>query len=172
MQKKGKSGEEYLTKFPKFRKWINECVCCHAKGYSPDMLSKIMLDSDSFGYKFIAKKFSPLLLNKKGECSVCARIQLKKIDYKNFIELINNRKVKKVIFFVRNYSHYRNCMIEIKTDDILEWIEVRLTKDSSEIWKFWQVWDEKAKMFQFGKNRRHTLKDIWERIEITEIIES
>ena len=34
-------GDLYIEKFPKLKKWINECNCCHCKGYDPDMPDKI-----------------------------------------------------------------------------------------------------------------------------------
>lgn len=37
----GNEGEEYIKAFPKLKKWINECVCCHEKGYNPSMPEKI-----------------------------------------------------------------------------------------------------------------------------------
>ena len=41
--KKNNKGEEYITAFPKLRKWINECICCHEKGYNPAMPEKITI---------------------------------------------------------------------------------------------------------------------------------
>ena len=41
--KRNNKGEEYITAFPKFRKWINECICCHEKGYNPAMPEKITI---------------------------------------------------------------------------------------------------------------------------------
>ena len=34
-------GEEYINAFPRLKKWINECLCCHEKGYKPSMPDKI-----------------------------------------------------------------------------------------------------------------------------------
>ena len=50
--KYNKKGEEYISAFPKFKKWINECSCCHAKGYNPSMPKREKLykiDKDFFG---------------------------------------------------------------------------------------------------------------------------
>lgn len=35
------TGEEYLTMYPKLRKWINECIVCHAKGYKLNIPQEI-----------------------------------------------------------------------------------------------------------------------------------
>ena len=50
--RKVNKGEEYLNKFPKFKKWINECVCCHRKGYNPDMPEKITVVDGSLEVYF------------------------------------------------------------------------------------------------------------------------
>ena len=69
--KKVDRGEEYIQAFPKFKKWINECICCHRKGYNPAMPNKI---SEGFGAYYIRKYFRPLELDEKGLCAVCRRL--------------------------------------------------------------------------------------------------
>ena len=69
-------GEEYVSKFPKLRKWINECVCCHDKGYNPMMPDKITTVEGSLEVYFIKKYFKPLELNKDGLCKTCEKIRL------------------------------------------------------------------------------------------------
>ena len=64
-----KLGEEYIQAFPKFKKWINECVCCHAKGYNPEMPDKITVVEGSLEVYFIKKYFKPLKLNEHGPVS-------------------------------------------------------------------------------------------------------
>lgn len=49
-------GEEYINAFPKLRKWINECLCCHEKVYN------------------IKRLFKPLLLNQDGLCLQCEKV--------------------------------------------------------------------------------------------------
>ena len=44
MKRNGNEGEEYINAFPKFKKWINECICCHEKGYKPNMPEKITIN--------------------------------------------------------------------------------------------------------------------------------
>jgi len=60
--KKLAEGELWISKYPQFRKWINECIACHAKGYKPDMPSHHVR-----GY------FNPLLIDELGLCSQCAK---------------------------------------------------------------------------------------------------
>jgi hypothetical protein len=73
MRKKD-AGEEYIKKFPKFKKWINECLCCHQKGYNPSMPDKITTVDGSLEVYFIKKYFKPLSVNEDGLCPQCAKI--------------------------------------------------------------------------------------------------
>ena len=67
-------GEKYIKKFPKFKKWINECPCCHRKGYNPDMPDKITTIDGSLEVYFIKKYFKPLQLSENGLCPQCERV--------------------------------------------------------------------------------------------------
>ena len=64
-------GEEYIEAFPKFKKWINECACCHSKRYDPSMPDQI---SEGLGSYYIKKYFKPMPLNEDGICEVCQRL--------------------------------------------------------------------------------------------------
>ena len=68
-------GEQYINKFPALKKWINECVCCHKKGYSPDLPEKISVVEGSLEVYYIKKYFQPLHLNKYGLCEICEKLQ-------------------------------------------------------------------------------------------------
>ena len=73
--RKVNKGEEYLNKFPKFKKWINECVCCHRKGYNHDMPEKITVVDGSLEVYFLKKYFKPLRLNSYGLCEICEKLK-------------------------------------------------------------------------------------------------
>ena len=79
MKRNGNEGEEYINAFPKFKKWINECICCHEKGYKPNMPEKITTVDGSLEVYFIKKYFKPLPLNEDGLCPQCEKV-LKKND--------------------------------------------------------------------------------------------
>ena len=66
-------GEEYISAFPEFKKWINECGCCHRKGYAPSMPEKIGSNENSLGAYYIRKYFEPLSLNHRGLCPQCSK---------------------------------------------------------------------------------------------------
>ncbi len=67
-------GEKYINAFPRFKKWINECICCHSKGYDPSMPSNIGGEQKNLGTYYIKKYFNPLSINKDGLCEQCAKI--------------------------------------------------------------------------------------------------
>ena len=69
--KKINQGEEYIQTFPKFKRWINECIYCHTKGYDPLMPEQI---GEGLGAYYIKKYFNPLSLNKDGICEVCQHL--------------------------------------------------------------------------------------------------
>ena len=77
-RQKGYEGEKYINKFPKLKKWINECNCCHNKGYNPEIPDKITETEGSLEVYYIKKYFKPLYINKDGLCEVCERISLNK----------------------------------------------------------------------------------------------
>lgn len=70
-------GIEYINKFPKIKKWINECCICHVVGYDPDMPQHIGGEY-SMSSDFIKKYFKPLKLN-NGVCSDCEKV-VKKLN--------------------------------------------------------------------------------------------
>lgn len=67
-------GEEYIAAFPKYKKWINECLCCHEKGYDPAMPEKISIVEGSLEVYYIKKYFKPLSINEYGLCPICERL--------------------------------------------------------------------------------------------------
>lgn len=73
MYRKKGEGEDYINAFPRLKKWINECVCCHAKGYKPEMPDVIV--EGCLDVYFVKKYFKPLEINKDGLCKVCEKLQ-------------------------------------------------------------------------------------------------
>ena len=74
MNNREKKGEEFLRKFPKFRKWIVECKMCHKRGYRLDLPSKITAVDGSLEMYFIKKYFDPLSLDENKICECCSKI--------------------------------------------------------------------------------------------------
>ena len=68
----------YIDSNPECKKWINECICCHKKGYNPSMPEKITLNEIGFtGAEYIRQNYKPLLLNEYGLCEICAKLNNK-----------------------------------------------------------------------------------------------
>lgn len=72
--KKENKGEKYIDTFPNLRKWINECVCCHRKGYKPELPETISIVEGAQDVFYLKKYFKPLSINEQGLCEVCEKI--------------------------------------------------------------------------------------------------
>ena len=72
-------GEKYIEQIPRLKKWINECICCHRKGYKPELPENISVTDGSLDVYYIKKYFKPLFVNKDGLCDVCVKILNKKM---------------------------------------------------------------------------------------------
>ena len=96
-------------------------------------------------------------------------------SYKEVIEGINNGTIKQVRFCVNHYSHYKNCIITrtnhmIGNGKSITQIDVSLTDDSSEKTAFLDTFKEDTKLFHMGKKGNFTLKQLWSKIVILEIV--
>ena len=98
------------------------------------------------------------------------------MTYEEFIKEINDeKKIKQIDFYVDGYAHYKNCSIGRYTDKMLgkEFdcrITCILTKDQSEKVSFYEKFKENYKLFDFGRKGKFTLKDIWDKVIITNIV--
>lgn len=100
-----------------------------------------------------------------------------KISYKEFVTGINNGVIELIRFSVDGYSHYSNCIIKRIVDNLSNGneviiIRVDLVTDSTESVSFYQKFKEEFKMFNFGRKGKYTLKEIWEKIIIIELVYS
>ena len=94
--------------------------------------------------------------------------------YEEFMRLLNAGKIKEVNFYIKDYAHYKNCSITVKPEvyrsgNCINSVIVKLTNDSSEEVSFFQKFNEKFKLFDFGRNRRFTLKQVWDKVVISNI---
>lgn len=72
------SGEDYISQFPKLKKWINECALCHKKGYNPSLPDQISVVDGAQDVFYIKKYFKPLKINEDGLCDVCEQLMNRK----------------------------------------------------------------------------------------------
>ena len=76
-------GNEYLKKYPRLTKWMNQCICCGKVGYKSEF-PQYTTSSDGTGeFKtcsadHIRSMFSMLEVNELGMCQVCQSVQERK----------------------------------------------------------------------------------------------
>lgn len=97
--------------------------------------------------------------------------------YEKIIEALNNGEIKQIRFMVNNYFHYRDCVIERMIDSPCEGkhfirIAVKLTPDGSEMVSFLNTFNENYKLFHLGRKGSFTLKQLWPKITILEIVKA
>ena len=95
-------------------------------------------------------------------------------SYDMFITQLNNYKIKRIVFSVKNYPHYNNCSIQVKSDElkntnVIYSILIRLTNDGSEDVGFYKQFKEEYKLFHMGKKGSFTLKQMWNKIDIMDV---
>ncbi len=66
-------GDDYIKAFPELKKWINECICCHRKGYAPDMPEHVG-GKYSIAAQEIKTLYEPLNVDKDSLCEVCSKL--------------------------------------------------------------------------------------------------
>lgn len=106
---------------------------------------------------------------------------MESLSYQQFIDSINNGKIVKVAFQIKDYAHYNYCTIErevvffssggssvninVKLSNIHDRKLARVYDNFCFITEF----DEKRKLFKMGRKGTFTLKQIWDRIEFISI---
>lgn len=95
-------------------------------------------------------------------------------NYEDIINGLNEGKIKSILFSIKNYSHYKNCVISRCVDIIsskkqIIRIEVKLVEDNSETISFYPKFKENYKLFKLGKGKTFTLKQIWNDVQISYI---
>lgn len=91
-------------------------------------------------------------------------------SYNEIIAGLNSSSIIRICFFIKDYSHYSDCKIYHIYEPV-SCLQVELTKDSSEHIRFWKF-EEDFKLFNFGRKGKFTLKQIWDKVQITEIVYS
>ncbi len=96
------------------------------------------------------------------------------LDYQKFIKDFNDGKIEYIIFAVKNYSHYRECIIKkvydvFENEKTIERIEIKLTKSDFEKISFYGKFEENFKLFSMGRKGTFTLKQLWSNIKILDI---
>lgn len=97
------------------------------------------------------------------------------MTYNEFIGKLNLKEITRFRFRIKGYPHYDNCEIFYRTDKISEgrFIEIivcKLTLDYSETVSFYKQFDESYKLFDMGRKGKFTLKQVWNLIEVIEVV--
>lgn len=99
------------------------------------------------------------------------------MTYDEFIEGINDPdKIKQIDFYIEGYNHYRKCSIGRyieKIRGINKIVDFRITcvstQDHSEDVSFAFKLKEDYKLFNFGSKGKFSLKEVWNKVVITNI---
>ena len=102
------------------------------------------------------------------------------LKYEDFIKGINRDtgNIKQINFYIEGYPHYHDCSIgryikKVRVHERIVTLTGRitciLTKDHSEDVSFYRAFKEDRKIFDFGRKGRYTLKDVWDKVVITNI---
>jgi hypothetical protein len=70
MGNREKDLEEFLMRYPYLVRWINECLCCHRKGYKPEML-KPEFDNSAVIVANFLRLAGELIVGDDGLCQQC-----------------------------------------------------------------------------------------------------
>ena len=97
-------------------------------------------------------------------------------QYRKLIDDLNNGKIGGFYFSVKNYAHYNHCVIKREKDRMpngkeIILIIVKLTNDGTEKIAFWDSFKEDIKIFKMGRRGSFTLNELWEEIEVLQILE-
>lgn len=100
--------------------------------------------------------------------------RVKKMYYKEFIDGINDKRIKQIDFYIDGYNHYKNCSVgrygDVFNDNQFDFrIMCILTKDRSECVSFIDEFNENYKLFDFGRKGKFTLKEVWDKVVVTNI---
>lgn len=95
-------------------------------------------------------------------------------NYEEIINNLNEGKIEIIIFSIKEYAHYKKCIIKrcvdcVCNDKHIVRIEVKLVEDDSETVSFYKYFKEDYKLFKFGKKGTFTLKQVWNKVQVIQI---
>jgi len=102
-------------------------------------------------------------------------MEINTLDYIKAIEQIENGEIFEIIFSINNYTHYKLCKLYRETDVLnngneLNRICIDPVPDKTESVCFLNKYNQSYKLFSLGRDKKYTLKQIWDRITILDII--
>lgn len=94
--------------------------------------------------------------------------------YEEIINNLNEGKIESIIFSIKEYTHYKKCIIKrcvdcVSNEKNIIRIEAKLAEDDSETVSFYKYFKEDYKLFKFGRKGAYTLKQVWDNVQILQI---
>ena len=92
------------------------------------------------------------------------------MTYRDFVDGLNSGKITKAVFSIKNYPHYRNCVVEAKKtfpnklDSKIIWFH--LTPDGYEKKGFLNKIKESDKLFKIKNKGTFSLLQMWDKVDI------
>ena len=77
MGNRGTDLEEFLMRYPYLLRWVNECLCCHHKGYKPEM-PEPEFDNWAVITARLRRLVDELALDEDGLCQQCRQAKLQR----------------------------------------------------------------------------------------------
>ena len=65
---KSREAGEFFERNPKMRRWLNECLSCHRKGYKPETPEATNRNLDLYKFR---RSFGMLEVDEQGVCEQC-----------------------------------------------------------------------------------------------------
>lgn len=95
-------------------------------------------------------------------------------NYEEIINGLNEGKIESIIFSIKEYTHYKKCIIKrcndyVCNDKHIVRIEVKLVEDGSETVCFYKHFKDDYKLFKFGRKGIFTFKQVWNNVQIIQI---
>lgn len=92
------------------------------------------------------------------------------LKYEQFINELNSGKIKKMSFLVKGYGHYKNCSIVLENAITNDGKIITVTLAKNEECTFYGNINESEKLFNIKGKGTFTLKEMWDKLEIKEIV--
>lgn len=93
------------------------------------------------------------------------------MTYNEFVKKLNEGNFDRVEFAIADYGHYSHCVIDcLRSTDGSLIVRFLLTPDGKEDVTFYGEFRD-AKIFRFGRGKKGTLKDVWNRVIVKKTVQ-
>lgn len=92
--------------------------------------------------------------------------------YEHFIDALSRGALKEMSFSVKGYGHYKNCSVVCEKAITKDGKIITVTLAKNEGCTFYGNINESAKLFNIKGKGTFTFKEMWDKLEIKEIVRS